>query len=339
MSKRNLTRRQAWRIDKIQKEREARSSKRDDTTQSNLNESDLGPEQDGLIVTHYGTQVMVEDPITSELRRCHFRSNLGSLVTGDQVIWRSGNPIGVVVAIRDRDTTLLRPDAYGNMKVVAANIDRIAIVVAPYPEPHFHLIDRYLVAAEAIGIEPALVINKMDLVDDVTSAKIQAINTLYLSLGYSVLQASATDEQGLQAIKSYLTDFTSIFVGQSGVGKSSLVNALLDTDIKVGGLSTRQTGTHTTTSAQLYHIPSGGDLIDSPGIREFGLWHIEANEILAGFKEFRPFIGYCKFRDCSHVAEPQCAILAALADNLVSQQRLDSYRRMLTDLNPKASHY
>lgn len=340
MSKRNLTRRQAWRIEKIQKERESRASKRDDTADSSLNEADLGTEQEGLIVTHYGTQVMIEEAETGHLKRCHFRSNLGALVTGDKVIWRDGNPFGVVVAVRKRDTTLMRPDAYGKMKVVAANINRIIIVVAPYPEPHLHLIDRYLVAAEAIGIEPAIVINKTDLIDDETREKVQTINDLYLALGYTVLQASATSEHGLNAVKDYLADFASVFVGQSGVGKSSLVNALLpESNIKVGGLSLKQTGTHTTTTAQLYHMPSGGDLIDSPGIREFGLWHIEPIEILSGFKEFRPFIGHCKFRDCSHTCEPHCAILQALDDNKISEGRLASYRRMLTDINPKASHY
>ncbi len=340
MSKRNLTRRQAWRIEKIQKEREERVGKRDHATDSSLNEAELGPEQQGLIVTHYGTQVMVEEADTGILKRCHFRSNLGALVTGDKVVWRDGNPYGVVIAVCDRDSTLFRPDAYGKMKVVAANIDRIIIVVAPYPEPHFHLIDRYLVAAEAIGIKPAIVINKMDLIDEATQVKVNTINDLYLSLGYSVLQASATKEDGLSAIQAYLADLTSIFVGQSGVGKSSLVNVLLpESNIKVGGLSAKQTGTHTTTSACLYHMPSGGDLIDSPGIREFGLWHIDAQEILAGFTEFRPFIGYCKFRDCSHTSEPACAILQALEDNKISQGRLDSYRRMLTDWNPKESHY
>lgn len=335
MSKRKLTRRQAWRIEKIQKEREERAAKRDQKADDKLGESNLGPEQSGLIVTHYGTQVMVEDTATAVAKRCHFRSNLGGLVTGDKVAWRDGNPYGVVVARSERDTALMRPDPYGAMKTVAANIDRIVIVVAPYPEPHFNLIDRYLVAAEAIGIEPALVINKVDLIDDEQRAKVEAIYALYEGLGYQVIRASAKEDAGLAPLREYLAHFISVFVGQSGVGKSSLVNALLpDVNSRVGELSEKQTGTHTTTSAQLYHIPSGGDLIDSPGIREFGLWHIEPEDVLAGFKEFRPFIGACKFRDCSHTVEPSCAILQALEDGNISPGRLASYRHILADLHP-----
>ncbi|WP_020209829.1 small ribosomal subunit biogenesis GTPase RsgA [Gilvimarinus chinensis] len=335
MSKRKLTRRQAWRIEKIQKEREERAAKRDQKADDKLGESNLGPEQSGLIVTHYGTQVMVEDTATGVAKRCHFRSNLGGLVTGDKVAWRDGNPYGVVVARSERDTALMRPDPYGAMKTVAANIDRIVIVIAPYPEPHFNLIDRYLVAAEAIGIEPALVVNKVDLIDDQQRAKVEAIYALYEGLGYQVIRASAKEDAGLAPLREYLAHFISVFVGQSGVGKSSLVNALLpDVNSRVGELSEKQTGTHTTTSAQLYHIPSGGDLIDSPGIREFGLWHIEAEDVLAGFKEFRPFIGACKFRDCSHTVEPGCAILQALEDGNISPGRLASYRHILADLHP-----
>lgn len=335
MSKRKLTRRQAWRIEKIQKEREERAAKRDLKAKDKLSESALGHEQEGLIVTHYGTQVMVEDRTSGEPKRCHFRSNLGGLVTGDKVIWRDGDPYGVVVARTERDTTLMRPDPYGDMKAVAANIDRIVIVVAPYPEPHFNLIDRYLVAAESIGIEPALVINKVDLIDDNQRDKVGAIRALYDALGYPVIMASATEDSGLEPLRDYLSHFTSVFVGQSGVGKSSLVNALLpQADSRVGELSERQTGTHTTTNATLYHFPSGGTLIDSPGIREFGLWHIEPEDVLAGFKEFRPFIGSCKFRDCSHTHEPGCAILKALQDGKITEGRLAGYRRILADMHP-----
>lgn len=339
MSKRKLTRRQEWRIDKIQQERHKRSQQRDQHTDTRLNESDLGPEQEGLIVMHFGTQVLVEDGLTGESKRCHFRSNLGGLVTGDKVVWRDGNPYGVVVAVHERDSVLMRPDPYGKLKTVAANIDRIVIVIAPYPEPHLNLIDRYLVAATAIGIEPVIVINKTDLVDAEQQPKIDHIADLYPTLGYQVLRASAKEDQGLDPLRAYLANFTCVFVGQSGVGKSSLVNALLPAaNTRVGELSERQTGTHTTTSAQLFHIPTGGMLIDSPGIREFGLWHMEPEDALNGFKEFRPFIGYCKFRDCTHTHEPGCAILQALDKGDISAGRLESYRRIVADLHPKDSY-
>lgn len=337
MTKRKLTRRQQWRIEKIQEERTVRAARRDQVTEESLAESDLGPEQHGLIITHYGTQVVVEATEGEQKglhQRCHFRSNLGSLVTGDKVVWRAGNPLGVVVAVLPRTSALQRPDPHGDMKTVAANIDRIIIVVAPYPEPHANLIDRYLVAASAIDIEPVLLINKTDRIDDSTRDKIQYLEKTYRDLGYQVLMVSTQTGTGLEEFREYLTHYTSVFVGQSGVGKSSLVNALLpDSNLRVGGLSERQQGTHTTTSATLLHFPGGGHLIDSPGIREFGLWHMDEDEVLEGFVEFRPFLGHCKFRDCSHKHEPGCAILSALTEGKISHTRMDSYRYILRTLN------
>lgn len=337
MSKRKLTRRQQWRIEKIQEERSLRAAKRDQAADEQLLENDLGPEQVGLIITHYGTQVVVETTegdSAGQQQRCHFRSNLGSLVTGDHVVWRPGNPLGVVVAVMPRHSALKRPDPHGDMKTVAANIDRILIVVAPYPEPHANLIDRYLVAANAIDIEPVLVINKIDCIDESTRAKIHYLETTYRALGYTVLMVSTKTADGLDELRHYLANYTSVFVGQSGVGKSSLVNALLpESNLRVGGLSERQQGTHTTTSATLLHFPGGGHLIDSPGIREFGLWHMSEAEVLEGFSEFRHYIGHCKFRDCSHRHEPGCAILGALDDGKISQTRMDSYRYILRTLD------
>ncbi len=337
MSKRKLTRRQAWRIDKIQAERSARAAKRDSLAEEQLSEGELGVEEEGLIITHYGTQVVVEatqGPNAGQQKRCHFRSNLGSLVTGDRVVWRDGNPYGVVVAVLPRDSSLCRPDPHGDMKTIAANIDRIVIVIAPYPEPHANLIDRYLVAASAIDIEPVLLINKSDRIDDTSREKVNDLEKTYRNLGYPVLKVSTKTGTGLDELRLYLADFTSVFVGQSGVGKSSLVNALLPgVDLRVGELSERQQGNHTTTNAQLFHFPGGGHLIDSPGIREFGLWHMSEDEVLEGFIEFRPFIGHCKFRDCSHTHEPGCALLQALDTGKISRTRIASYRYILSSLD------
>lgn len=334
MSKRKLSRRQAWRIEKIQSERSARATRRDNIAEEHLQEGDLGPEQHGLIITHFGTQVVVESiDAPGSHKRCHFRSNLGSLVTGDRVVWRDGNPYGVVVAVLPRETELSRPDPHGDMKTIAANIDRLIIVIAPYPEAHANLVDRYLIAAWTIGIEPVLLINKVDRIDDATRDKMTTLENTYRKLGYTVLKISTQTGEGLDVLTGYLSQFTSVFVGQSGVGKSSLINALLpDANLRVGELSERQQGNHTTTNARLFHFPGGGQLIDSPGIREFGLWHMDADQVLEGFAEFRPFIGYCKFRDCSHRHEPGCAILAALEKGDISQTRMDSYRYILSTL-------
>jgi ribosome biogenesis GTPase len=141
-------------------------------------------------------------------------------------------------------------------------------------------------------------------------------------------------------LTDWLQNHTSVFVGQSGVGKSSLIRSILDDDtIRVGALSqnTRK-GTHTTTTAKLFHLPGGGRLVDSPGIREFGLWHINENELLAGFIEFRPYIGYCKFRDCKHEQEPGCAIKAAFEAGEISESRMHSYQHILATLDDVETH-
>ncbi|TGD73086.1 small ribosomal subunit biogenesis GTPase RsgA [Mangrovimicrobium sediminis] len=335
MAKRKLTRRQAWRVEKIQNERAQRAARREAVADEALGAGELGPEQEGLVVAHYGTQVEVGDA-DGLVRRCHLRANLEGLVTGDRVVWRDGDPTGVVVAQLARNSVLSRPDPQGRLRAVAANIDQILVVIAPYPEPHANLVDRYLVAAEVVDIEPVLVVNKADLLeqDPALAAQMAELIGIYPSLGYRVLPTS-TRAGGLQALEEQLRGRTSVFVGQSGVGKSSLVNALLpQADLRVGELSElTQKGTHTTTTARLFPLQCGGQLIDSPGIREFGLWHMAREEVAGGFREFQPLLGHCRFRDCRHEAEPGCAILEAVEQGKISQRRLDSYRHIIASLD------
>ena len=334
MSKRKLTKQQTWRIEKIHKERVERTQKRGDVAEELLQSSDLGAETEGIIISHFGTQVEVEgtqEPFLGVSTRCNLRANLGQLVTGDKVVWRpKQNEGGVVVATTPRKTSLSRPDMHGRIKPVAANIDHIIVVIAAEPVAHANLIDRYLVAAETVGIPPVILLNKCDLIDDKNKEDLDNLLKTYEDLNYNIIRTSIKNQAGMESLYDFLQDKTSVFVGQSGVGKSSLIGTLLpDIDISVGELSQkRKKGVHTTTTARLFHMPKGGDLIDSPGIREFGLWHISEDELLNGFIEFRPHIGYCRFRDCAHEKEPGCAILEALEKGEITQHRFQSFLRI-----------
>src|SRR6056300_663533 len=331
MSKRKLNRRQSWRIEKIQQERMARAHKRASRAEDNLQNGELSEELSGVVIAHFGTQIDIEPiPADGHVYRCHLRANLPTLVTGDKVVWCRGEPTGVVVAVESRNSELFRPDPHCRLKPIAANIDQIVIVIAPAPLPHANLIDRYLIASEHTGIEPIILLNKTDLINDDNQQAIEDLLSVYPTLGYRVLRASTLHDQGLQELVDTLQQRVSVFVGQSGVGKSSLISKLLpDIDLKVGALSIKtQKGTHTTTTAQLFHFPSGGDLIDSPGIREFGLEHLDDNTLADCFVEFRPFLGRCKFRDCQHRREPNCALLEAVAEGKISQRRFASFEHI-----------
>ncbi|WP_086930326.1 small ribosomal subunit biogenesis GTPase RsgA [Agarilytica rhodophyticola] len=345
MSKRRLSQTQARRIkQKQQKQRE--NANKGDNPPLGLDEDSLGIEQHGRVVAHYGTQVDIEahnaDPDNGRKGtiRCFLRANLGSIVTGDHVIWRASkkDDLGVVVSCQPRQSLLSRPDTFGKLKPVAANVSQIIITIAPKPEAHTNLIDRYLVIAEINDIAPIIIINKADLISEQNRANFSAITKLYTNLGYRVLSMSAHSHQDIAQLTALIKGKTSIFVGQSGVGKSSIIQRLVpEQEILVGSLSEATAkGRHTTTHSQLFHFAQGGECIDSPGIREFGLWHLHSEDVIKGFVELREIAQMCKFRDCLHEVEPGCAIRQALEDQTITQQRFDSYKRIIASLNDVA---
>lgn len=291
-------------------------------------------EQSGLVISAYGQTLEIETA-TGERRRCKQRKNLGAIVPGDRVRFTGEHSDNsAIVAVEARQTLLARPDNRGRQKAIAANLDRIFIIAAIKPELNERLIDRYLVASESLSITPVIVLNKIDLADEAVLPLLQARMHVYEQLGYKVIYTSAKQEHGLDELLMSLKDHASILVGQSGVGKSSLINALLpevNAEVKEISESTGK-GMHTTSASRLYHLPHGGDLIDSPGVREFGLWQVSDEELIKGFIEFRPYLGLCKFNDCKHRTEPECAILEAVDKGAITQQRFESYQRILESL-------
>ncbi len=296
---------------------------------TDLDTSSLGELTQGMITAHYGTEVLVDSEQTQQ--RCFFRSNL-ELAVGDKIRWRPNNEgLGVVESCDERSSLIQRPDSYGTLRTVGANVSQMLITIAPKPEAHSALIDRYLVSAEFHQIHPVILLNKCDLINDDSLDKLLE---RYKPLGYEVLRVSAHSKEGMTELQELLKDHTSIFVGQSGVGKSSLVQTLLpNEDIRIGQLSEAEAkGRHTTTHSQLYRFPRGGLCIDSPGIREFGLWHTNRDDILSGFKEIYAAAQTCKFRDCAHKTEPGCAVIAAVESGKIHPERFQNYRLIINQI-------
>jgi len=302
----------------------------------------FGEARDGVVISRFGMHADVEDADGS-VHRCNIRRTLRSLVTGDRVLWRPGaegsaTVKGIVEAVHERTSVLTRPDFYDGVKPIAANINQIVIVSAILPELSLNIIDRYLVASETLDIEPLLVLNKTDLLDEEGMAFVEEQMAIYCKIGYRVIMVSSHRKQGLSELEAALIGRVSIFAGQSGVGKSSLLNALLglelETEILTNDVSdVSGLGQHTTTAARLYHFPHGGDVIDSPGVREFGLWHLEPEQITRGFVEFREFLGHCKFRDCKHDTDPGCAIREAVERGDIDESRFEDYHRILDSMS------
>jgi len=320
----SLTRRQKWRIEKIQAERIARANRVADDAQDLADNN--AEAQIGLVITRYGQRLLVESK-AGDLIQCSARRHIDLSVAGDQVIFQMVDKnTGVVTALLARDNILER-----SHKLIAANIDELWLVVAIAPHYQFDLIDRYLVVAENSNLPIRIIVNKIELSNNIEQVKKDF--AMYESIGYSVNYLSVKERIGTNTFKEQLNDKAHIFLGQSGVGKSSLINELIpDLNLRVNEISAKsKLGKHTTTNTTLYHIPSGGDLIDSPGVREFHLDNLSNKEILNGFKEFSPFIGQCKFRNCTHTNEPSCAIKNALNANNIHPKRYHSYLNLIAN--------
>ena len=332
---------------------------------------------DGVVMAHYGKQLEVQvtslpevqpqKPIIADgepepfwqpielhdIWRCHARTNLPMLATGDNVRWIAdpNTGLGRIESVQPRRSLISRPDRYHKLKPVAANVDILAIVFAPLPMAAPNLIDRYLVVCHHADVTPLLVLNKADLLSQPDYSEVETLLNQYQHLGYDTVLTSVDcpensslesdiesskntatpKQQGLKDLEQKIKDKMVIFAGQSGVGKSSLINALLPESAQsVNVISTNsKLGQHTTTTSRLLPFEptdlACGGIVDTPGIREYGIWHLTPDDILSGFVELAPLAGMCKFRDCKHTHNSKgCALWQAVVEGEVLQRRVES---------------
>lgn len=287
--------------------------------------------REGLVIGHRGKGILVETADHTVLL-CQTRRRLGALVVGDRVIWKpeSGDS-GVIEKILDRHSVLLRPGHGNKKRLYSANVDAMFIVSAVVPEPDFLLIDQCIVMCETNQITAHLVINKIDkLAETDDHTHFMQTFSLYQTIGYQLHQTCVPSRLGISQLQTAFKDGINILTGQSGVGKSSLTALLLpQREIRIGNLSqSSQHGKHTTTSATLYHLPNGGDLIDSPGLSVFGLADISQQQLAWGYKEFRPHIENCRFNDCRHHQDKGCHVQQAVKDGKINPDRYQRYLKL-----------
>lgn len=279
------------------------------------------------VIAAFGRHLLVRDALGRELKARPFGRAL-TIVCGDEVRCRHDPRHAEVhvLEVLPRRTVLYRSNVRGGSEPVLANLTRLLVVIAPVPRPDLFIADRYLAAAESAGIAASIVLNKADLgIDAALREQLQA----YAAAGYVWIAASASTGEGIEALREACGTDVAALVGQSGVGKSSLARLLLPgTDIAVGALMRESEGRHTTTASRLFDLPGGGQLVDSPGVRDFApaVEHLDPRHL--GFIEVARLAGGCRFLDCRHFREPDCAVRAAVDTGAIHPRRYESYRRL-----------
>jgi len=262
-------------------------------------------------------------------------------VCGDYVIAEpiQNEPEWLITSICPRDNELTRPDSRGRKEVLAANLDCVVVMAAAEPKPDWFVVDRYLAAAEIMGAEGVVVFNKIDL--DAPTEDAQPVLEEYAHAGYRVLQCSAETGANMEKLPDHLEGKTAIIVGQSGVGKSSVINYLiLEADQRTGELSDSSgEGKHTTVNSVMWNLPNGGTVIDSPGVRDYAPVIDSAQDVDRGFREIFELGPQCRFANCKHLREPNCAVKEAVENGGISARRYESYKRLVSTSQKLANQF
>ena len=279
----------------------------------------------GQVSAAYGRHSLIE---TDDGRQfaCFPRGKKSTVACGDRVMFaRTGDEQGVIEAVNARSTLFSRSAAYRE-KLIAANVSQLAVVLAAEPSFSEELINRCLVAAEHQNMQALILLNKCDLKEAARAALARL--EPYVLAGYRVIQLSALEDA--EILRPLLARQATVLVGQSGMGKSTIINALFpDAQVATREISAfLASGRHTTTQARLYRLDAGSTVIDCPGLQEFGLHHLSQLDIEAGFVEFRSYLGRCRFQNCRHLGEPGCALARAETEGVLHPRRLDMFRRI-----------
>jgi len=282
---------------------------------------------DALVIATFGRHLLVRDAAGRQIKARPFGRGL-VIVCGDNVVCREDSRTGEthVLELRPRRNALFRSNLRGGAEPVVANLSQLLVVLAPMPVPDLFVLDRYLAAATSGGIAATLIANKSDLgISDALRAELET----YRSAGYEWLACSTRSDEGIAEVLSVCAASVAALVGQSGVGKSSLIGRLVpQARIEIGELVREEEGRHTTTASRLFDLPDGGGLIDSPGVRDFApaIGRLDSSHL--GFIEVARLAPQCRFQDCRHMREPGCAVIAAVGAGTLAARRYESYRRL-----------
>ena len=290
---------------------------------------DTGDSLPGLVIAHHGKQVKLELDDGS-IVDSHIKTNLGSLVCGDRVsVELTNNEEYRIQSLLERDNLLERLDGFGQARALAANITQLVVCLAASPPPNLLLLDQYLLTAEQLGVSAIILLNKSDL--EQATEQFRTIHEIYEALGYSIIESCALSGIGMDELENALQHNTSVISGVSGVGKSSITQRLVpDVDIRISEISeANEEGRHTTRTSHLYHLPAGGQLIDTPGIRSFNPAPVEGLPLADGFREIAEAAINCQFHNCLHLVEPKCAVRRSVESGDIAESRYQHYLKLM----------